>query len=360
MPPTKRKPRSSKPKAAAKASSSSKPAKKKAKKAKKKKASQPDTLINLIAMPTPAKAGGGGAAASTTYKVLTPEQLVQIKRAAATSKRRANAAKKKADTEPANKARCMEALKKRQQGNAPTSLKKMVVPLKKKATTSSRNAAAAVHDHVDVCEDLSSGMWRFGGRGRVVAVHGTGGATVIDVVALNGVDMGKMWYGVPIMDFTVLPPVEDYQLERRQAKPKGFSFENMLLSVPAAPRMQGSLKEELKYGWRYGRCAGWRRCDLHGKEATGRLTYDEKKSFMADYRELMAMLGEMMNQSASVRDKALVKKRDEGGTFAVVDRAGPLTNLYLTTVAWGIGKNSGKTIGAKARPIDQSIAFILF
>ena len=254
----------------------------------------------------------------------------------------------------------MEALKKRQQGNAPTSLKKMVVPLKYKATTSSRNAAAAVHDHVDVCEDLSSGMWRFGGRGRVVAVHGTGGATVIDVVALNGADMGKMWYGVPIMDFTVLPPVEDYQLERRQAKPKGFSFENMLLSVPAAPRMQGSLKEELKYGWRYGRCAGWRRCDLHGKEATGRLTYDEKKSFMADYRELMAMLGEMMNQSASVRDKALVKKRDEGGTFAVVDRAGPLTNLYLTTVAWGIGKNSGKTIGAKARPIDQSIAFILF
>lgn len=317
----------------------------------------PATVIHILALRTPAKAGSGEAA-STKYQALLPAQFAQINKAAALAKRRANAAQKKADAEPKNKALCMEALKQRQQGNAPTTRLKMVVPLKKKATTSSLNAAAVLGDHVDVYPNLTAHMWRFGGRGKVVAVHGTGGATLIDVVALNGPDMGKTWYGVPIMDFTVLPPVEDYQLERRQAKPQRFSFANMLLSVPAAPRMQGSLKEELKYGWRYGRCVGWRRHDLHGDDANGRLTEDEKHTFMADYRELMAMTAEMMKQSAGVRDKAMVKKRDQGGTFAALDRAGRLTNLYLTTIAWGIGKNSGKTIAAKARPIDQSIAFL--
>ena len=106
------------------------------------------------------------------------------------------AVEKKAAAEPKNKARCMAALKERQQGNAPTARQKMVVPLEKKATTSSLNAAAVLGDHVNGCEDLSSGMWRFGGRGKVVSVHGTGGATLIDVVALNGPDMGRTWYGV--------------------------------------------------------------------------------------------------------------------------------------------------------------------
>ena len=357
MPPSRLQNRPSQPKSSTNASSSSKQAKKKCKKTKTKKGKMPDTVIHILALRTPAKPGSGEAA-STTYEALLPARFREISKAAALARRRAKAAQKKAAAEPKNKARCMAALKQRQQGNAPTDRQTMVVPLKKKATTSSQNAAAAVNDHVDVCEDLSSGMWRFGGRGRVVAVHGTGGATVIDVVSLNGADMGKMWYGVPIMDFTVLPPVEDYRLERRRAKPQGFSFANPLLSVPPAPRMQGSLKEELKYGWRYGRAMGWRRCDLHGNDATGRLTEDEKHTFMADYRELMAMTAEMMKQSAGVRDKAMVKKRDQGGTFAALDRAGPLTNLYLTTVAWGIGKNSGKTIAAKARPIDQSIAFL--
>jgi len=270
-----------------------------------------------------------------------------VYRAAATAARRAA---KQAKDEPANRAKCLSFMEAKRAKEAPTDRSSLVRPLRRKGSiAASDTAAAAVGDFVDVVADLSPGMWRFGGLGFVRFVHGVGGETTIDVEARNGPDEGKWWMGVPITDFTVLPPPEDHKLERRRAKPTGFSFAPPLLSVPPEPRLQGSLKDELVHGHRYSRRAGWRRRDLFGDDATGRLTIEEKRACVADHRELSALLVEMKKLPEQQRDKGAVLKRDGGGTFAKVDRAGALTCSYLLTHAWGVGKNSGKTFPKQAR-----------
>ena len=295
-----------------------------------------------------APATAGDPSSTATYEAITEARRMEIDQSTRLAKRQAKAAAKQAKNEPANKAKCLSFMAAKRADEAPTDRSSLVRPLRQKASIAAVDtAAAAVGDFVDVVADLSPGMWRFGGKGIVRYVHGVGGGTTIDV---QDVTDGRWSMGVPITAFTVLPPAEDYKLERRRAKPSGFSFVPPLLSVPPAPRLQGSLKDELLYAHRYRRTRGWRRRDLFGDGATAkRLTIEEKRACVTDYRELAAMLLVMKQLPEQQRYKGAVLKRDAGGTYAKVDRAGALTCDYLLTHAWGVGKNSGKTFPTQAR-----------
>ena len=220
--------------------SSSKPAvpARKARRTGRKKGKDQDTAkATTLILRRIAPSTTGDPASTATYEAITEAKRIEIDKAARLAQRQAKAAAKRAKNEPANKAKCMAHMTAKRADEAPTDRSKLVRPLRQKVSIAAADtAAAAVGDFVDVDHDLSPGNRRFGGKGIVLAVHGVGGSTTIDVEAVNGVDMGRWWMGVPITAFTVLPPIQDYKLERRRAKPSGFSFEPPLLSVPPAPR----------------------------------------------------------------------------------------------------------------------------
>ena len=351
MPPTKRKTAAGTKKNAASPSASptdaskgaGKSSKKRRKGPKKKQATDPAMVVTALAIAP--KEGETG----TQYEAISAAKAKEIKKRHALMNRQANKLKKRAAEEPVNAAKCMAAMSRRFDAQAPTTMKGMVKPMPKPVCNIIEKAAAKVGDFVHVKRDCSPGKWRFGGEGIVEAVRGVGGRTVIDVRVKNGTDMGKLWRDVEINDFTVLPAVQDRKLAARKCKPKGFSFVAPPLSLPpddVTPAAR-SLEESLIHGHRYNMGVGFRRKEVMGPATNlkSRLTLLEKTTCCSDIKELKQIRTRGGTVSYAGGQQMM---RSKGGTFAATSGPGALTLEFLLTVGWGVSVNAASRY-SKAR-----------
>ena len=354
MPPTKRKNAADPKKKAASPSASPADApkgaetatKKRRKKGPKKQATDPAMVVTALAIAP--KEGETG----TQYEAISAAKAKEIKRRHALMQRQANKAKKRAAEEPANAAKCMAAMSKLWDAQAPTTKEEMVKPMPKPVSNIIEKAAAKVGDFVHVKRDCSPGKWRFGGEGIIQAVRGVGGRTKIDVRAKNGTDMGKLWLDVEINDFTVLPAVQDRKLAPRKCKPKGFSYVPPPLSLPlddVTPAAR-TLEESLIHGHRYNMGVGFRRKEVMGPATNlkSRLTLLEKTTCYSDVKELKQIRTRGGTVSYAGGQQTT---RSKGGTFAATSGPGALTLEFLLTVGWGVSVNAASRFSKASQSI---------
>lgn len=215
-------------------------------------------------------------------------------------------------------------------------------PPERKIFVDAEKPAIRVGAFVQVAAALGiPGRARYGGKGYVVGVSGYGGATLVTVEYVPG-SVQRSESDIEIGRLTELEsPFLTSPTRKRKSRDR-------LDPSPCPPTPPCSPKRKLEVladilddGFRLRKSSGWRRRELAGKNMKQkRMTHDEQRLLLEDYRELMATI--MVEQKFGVNSQRHNKRRKMDGRFAKKAknqrRINPQTVAYLLE-AWGLSKN---------------------
>ena len=165
-----------------------------------------------------------------------------------------------------------------------------VTPLRKPDVNDPKTTpAVAVGSYVDVKANLARiGPAQHGGQGKVVAVSGVGGDTVVDVQYLVG---GHTECGIEMEDYTPIVDPTLAQLGERAAKGRHPPPSQPLAAEEEHPLLNLSFEASLKRAAQTNRKECWRREMLFGPDRPKRFSTAERAKAIAEYKEVLAHVG---------------------------------------------------------------------
>jgi hypothetical protein len=273
-------------------------------------------------------------------KPLSASNQAAIAKATAKKEKAAKKAAKAALEEPARMEKCLRMTDQLLTAKLPTSRTKLLGQRKKPPASSAKDAESSVGELVDVAPHLGrKGPARYGGKGRVVAVTGTGGSTLINVCYTAG----GLERGIPVSRVTAY----DYTVGGRQRRVMAGKRVPSLVSprlvdrapVSAPPFVVLSLFDTLREGNSRGRAKGWLRAALFGKDRPRTMSPAEKAKMIGHFREMEAFQAGAGKPKHTGRVKQRGQPSSGQWTKRKAKNPPALSMAYLCT-AWGVGPNT--------------------
>ncbi len=297
----------------------------------------PSHLIAIAPLPQGGKTDASKASALDT---------TSIKTAVSTKKAQATKAAKRAAKEEADMTKSLAfAMKQRERSSKEQDF---VTPLRKPAVDDPKTTPAVkLGSYVEVEANLGRiGPARHGGKGRVVAVSGVGGNTVVSVRYPIG---GHTEHDIPMEDYTQIVDPALARLDERAAKGRRPPPSQQQLAVEEEhPLLHLSFEASLKKAAQTGRKEGWRREMVFGAGRRGRFSKAERAQAIVEYKEVLAHEG---------GTKHAMRNSKSGGQFVV------RTTIHAAYVKGGGGGCEITWASEPSRRLgshDESVVCLLF